>query len=183
MSSRTHSHLWSNRRRPPVKKPFFHIILCPLDFLKREPQRAQTKENGWIEFSTGGKISCPTVMWMYGWAGKQGRVYSPPSWGSFTIYKSNGIDCALTIDLHKAISALYHLLEWVFSIRGTPDDCFQWEHSKRIEREGRTEGVKLLWFWLCSLVTDWRCCIEVHNADSIEITGRYMFASGRMMTV
>lgn len=118
------------------------------------------------------------VMWMNGWADKQGRVYSLLSWVSFTIYKSNGIDCALTIDLHEAISALYHLLEWVFSIRGTPDDCFQWEHSKRIKREGRTEEEKLLWVRLCSLVTDWCCCIEVHNADSSKITGPYILASG-----
>ena len=79
-------------------------------------------------------------MLMYGWAGKQGRVYSPFSWVSSTISKSNGIDCAPTIDPHKAISALYHPSEWLFSIRATVDDCFQWEHLNRIKREEKTKG-------------------------------------------
>lgn len=46
----------------------------------------------------------------------------------------------------------------------------------RTFREGRTEGGKLLWVWLCSLITDWCCYIEVHNADSIKITCAYTHA-------
>lgn len=153
------------------------MCICPLHSLKREAQRTHLRK-AWMELSSSPRNFCPMIMWMYGWAGKQGRVYSPLSWVSFTISESNGIDCAPTIDLHKTISALYHLLEWLFSIRATADDCFQWERLRRIKREGRTEGGKLLWVWLCSLVTDWCRCIEVHNADSIKIVGTYTRAPG-----
>lgn len=109
---------------------------CPLYLLSKKVNR---KGDAQRKAQTVSEIFFPPVIRMYEEAGEARSLFPSVLFLIYNFWALWDWLCS-TIDLHKAICALYHRSEWLFSIRAAAHDCFQWGRLKRNKERGENRG-------------------------------------------